>query len=153
MKPVSSDNNEHDSFPGGSLRKISPFPKEITPTPSEEIKILIAEDHEDNYKLLEFILKNHYGLLHAHDGREAVQLFKIHSPRLILMDIKMPVLDGYEATAEIRKLSATVPIIAITAYAFAEDEKTILENGFNGYMAKPINIGLLKKTISAFLNE
>lgn len=113
--------------------------------------ILIAEDHDDNYKLLEYLLHHDYILIHALNGKEAVHLYKMHLPDLVLMDIKMPEMDGYEATAEIRKLSATVPIIAVTAYAFSEDEQHILESGFNAYICKPISLSLLKKTIHTFL--
>ena len=62
------------------------------------------------------------------------------------MDINMPVMDGYEATAEIRKQSADVPIIAVTAFAFASDEQKVLSSGFDGYMPKPINARQLKNT-------
>lgn len=63
------------------------------------------------------------------------------------MDIKMPEMDGYEATAYIRKLSATIPIIAITAYAFPEDKERILQQGFNDYLSKPISSKVLRKKI------
>ena len=56
------------------------------------------------------------------------------------MDINMPVMDGYEATRKIRQLSSSVPIIAVTAYAYASDQDKILENGFNGYVSKPVNL-------------
>jgi len=69
------------------------------------------------------ILKTEYKLIHAWNGREAVALCREHSPQLIIMDINMPNMDGYEATREIRKFSKTVPIIAVTAYAFASDRK------------------------------
>lgn len=101
--------------------------------------ILIAEDNENNYFLLHAMLEDSYELLHAHDGLEAVSMFKEHNPRLILMDISMPNMDGYEATKEIRKVSETVPIIAVTAYAFASDKERIMSIGFNGYISKPIN--------------
>lgn len=76
-----------------------------------------------------------------------------HKPQLILMDIKMPVMDGYEATAEIRKVSASVPIIAVTAYAFAQDEQRIINSGFDAYTAKPINGKILKDKISTLLTH
>ena len=71
-------------------------------------------------------------------------MFKQYNPQIILMDINMPVMDGYEATKEIRKYSAKVPIIAITAFAYASDEQRVMESGFDGYMPKPINARLLK---------
>lgn len=85
--------------------------------------ILVAEDNASNYLLIEILLKHTYRLIHAQNGREAVAFFQSHHPQLILMDIKMPEMNGYEATSEIRKSSADIPIIAVTAYAFTEDEK------------------------------
>ena len=99
-----------------------------------ELTILIAEDNSSNYRLF-----------------ESVELFHRHKPQLILMDIKMPVMDGYEATAEIRKVSSNVPIIAVTAYAFAQDEQRIIKSGFDAYTAKPINGKVLKDKISTLL--
>lgn len=59
----------------------------------------------------------------------------------------MPKMDGYEATREIRKVSKTVPIIAVTAYSFASDKEKIMQNGFNGYMSKPVDIQRLKEKL------
>lgn len=119
----------------------------------DKLKILIAEDNESNYRLFQSILRKDYNLVHAWDGREAVELYKAHRPQIILMDINMPVMDGYEATQEIRKLSSDVPIIAITAFAYASDEQRVMENGFDGYMAKPINAPQLKQQIAAILQK
>ena len=80
--------------------------------------ILIAEDVESNYKLLEIILKKEYDLLWAKNGREAVDFAMEHKPDAILMDIKMPVMDGIEALKEIRRHTAELPVIMQTAYAF-----------------------------------
>jgi len=119
----------------------------------DKLTILIAEDNESNYRLFQSILGRDYNLIHAWDGREAVELYKVHNPQIILMDINMPVMDGYEATHEIRKISADVPIIAVTAFAYASDEQRVMENGFDGYMAKPINAPQLKKQIAATLQK
>ena len=109
-----------------------------------KLTILIAEDNVSNYKLFESILKFDYHLIHAWDGREAVEMFREHHPQIVLMDINMPVMDGYEATQEIRKYSAKTPIIAVTAFAYASDEQKVMESGFDGYMPKPINAKQLK---------
>lgn len=119
----------------------------------DKLTILIAEDNESNYRLFSSILKREYNLIHAWDGQEAVELYKQYSPQIILMDINMPVMDGYEATREIRKLSDNVPIIAVTAFAYASDEQRVMENGFDGYMAKPINAPQLKQQIAAILQK
>ena len=117
----------------------------------DRLKILIAEDTESNYRLFASILKNDYRLLHARDGKEAVELFREHEPHLILMDINMPVMNGYEAVERIRKISAKVPIIAVTAYAFEQDEQKILHSGFDAYTSKPINAAMLRSKITALL--
>ena len=96
-------------------------------------------------------MKKEYQLIHARNGQEAVELFQEHLPHLILMDINMPVLNGFEATREIRKYSITVPILAVTAYAYAEDEQQILQSGFNDYASKPIDAKTLKKKILSLL--
>ena len=119
----------------------------------DKLVILIAEDNESNYKLFESILKYDYHLIHAWDGMEAINLFKEHNPQIVLMDINMPVMDGYEATKEIRKYSAKVPIIAITAFAFASDEQRVMESGFDGYMPKPINARLLKAQLTDIMQK
>lgn len=119
----------------------------------EKVTLLIAEDNESNYMLFESILGSHYKLIHAWDGVEAVELFNEHNPQLVIMDINMPRMDGYEATREIRKKSTTVPIIAVTAYAFASDKERIMENGFNSYVSKPINAKKLDEELKSALGS
>ena len=117
------------------------------------LTILVAEDNSSNYKLIESILKKDYILVHAWNGAEAVELCREYNPQLILMDINMPVMNGYEATQEIRKLLGRVPIIAVTAFAYASDEQKAMENGFDAYMPKPINAKLLKTKITTVLQQ
>ena len=131
---------------------------EVIEEPKEAIKqnkvtLLVAEDNESNYMLFESILGSHYKLIHAWDGIEAVELFDKHNPQLIIMDINMPRMDGYEATREIRKKSTAVPIIAVTAYAFASDKERIMENGFNSYVSKPINAKKLNEELKSALGS
>ncbi len=115
--------------------------------------ILIAEDNESNYLLFKSILGKEYQLIHAWDGVEAVECYKKFQPNLILMDINMPNMNGYEATREIRKLSATVPIIAVTAYAYSSEKEQILNSGFNSYIAKPLNASELNGQILNMINK
>lgn len=124
--------------------------EEVLTDKARTATLLIAEDNESNYILIRAVLKE-YNLLHAHDGNEAVQLYREHHPDLILMDLKMPNMDGYEATAEIRKEDPHIPIIAVTAFAFAEDEQRVKQSGFNGYASKPIKPAELKKIINQHL--
>lgn len=139
--------------PSKKQEMLASSPAEIEIVNRDKLKILIAEDNESNYRLFETILKKDYQLIHAANGHEAVESFRQHAPHLILMDINMPVLNGYGAVEEIRKLSATVPIIAVTAYAFEEDEQRILHSGFNGYTSKPINANALKSKIISLLEK
>ena len=120
----------------------SPCPDTGQPT------LLIAEDDPANYKLFEVMLKKHYTLLHAWNGKETVEIFRANRPCMILMDIKMPEMDGYEATAAIRELSSDIPIVAVTAFAYPEDMRRILSSGFNGCLPKPVSAESLKKKIS-----
>ncbi len=115
--------------------------------------ILIAEDNDSNYKLMEAVLKKDYRLLHAWDGQEAVELFQLYRPGLILMDIRMPIMDGYEATREIRKMSPSVPIIGLSAYAFETDEQEGFECGMNEYITKPANLTKLRQRIRELIED
>jgi len=118
-----------------------------------KLTVLIAEDNESNFLLFESILKRQYNILHAWDGEEAVELFKQYNPHLILMDINMPKKTGYEATQLIREMSPTVPIMAVTAYVYAEDEERILNSGFDAYTSKPINAQKLQSDIVDLLKK
>ena len=114
--------------------------------------ILIAEDEESNYRYLEMVLnKTKANIVWAKDGIEAINLCKEHEPDLILMDIKMPNMDGLEATREIKKTHPEIPIVAQTAYAMENDERLSLEAGCNSYLSKPIKATKLIETLSTFL--
>ena len=118
-------------------------------------QILIVEDNEVNRMLLGEILSADYQVVEAENGLEALSVLKERGDviSLILLDITMPVMDGYEATKEIRKYSTQVPIIAVTAFAYASDEQKVMENGFDAYMAKPINADQLKTQITSMLRQ
>jgi two-component system, cell cycle response regulator DivK len=113
--------------------------------------ILIAEDEETNYLFVEAILEDtRANLIWAKNGSEAVEKFSQQDVDLILMDIKMPEMDGLTATRKIRLQSESVPIIAQTAYAMSEDKMKCLNAGCNDYLTKPINHKLLLSTIDKF---
>ena len=107
----------------------------------KKIHILIAEDEEINYLFLSELLSQiQVDLLHAKNGKEAIELVKQHpNINIVLMDIKMPIMNGYEATTEIRKFQPNLPIIALTAHAFTEDRDKAFEAGCNDFLSKPIN--------------
>ena len=103
-------------------------------------KILVVEDTEDNRQILRDLLgMAGYDMIEAHDGAEGVAQATAHKPDLILMDIQMPVMDGYEATRQIKanpELKA-IPIVAVTSYALSGDEEKARAAGCDGYIAKP----------------
>src|ERR1700737_5585224 len=105
-------------------------------------RILVIEDTEDNRQIIRDLLTSFdYELIEAVDGAEGVAMAQTHIPDLILMDIQLPVMDGYEATRRIRAIPelAQVPIIAVTSYALSGDEAKTREAGCDGYVAKPFS--------------
>ena len=123
--------------------------------------ILLVEDNELNMEIAEFSLQNAGAkITKAWNGQEAVEIFQASSIGdfdVILMDVMMPVMDGYEATKNIRSLSRedakTIPIIAMTANAFSEDKIKAEEAGMNEHIAKPINMKLLLRIVSKLVNQ
>ena len=113
--------------------------------------VLIAEDTDSNYLLLFLLLKKEYHIVRALNGLEAVEMHEKLHPDIILMDVKMPEMDGLQATREIRKKDTAVPIIAITAFAFDQDKQRTLEAGCNDYMSKPVQGALLREKMQQFL--
>ena len=115
--------------------------------------ILVAEDNQNNFQLLNFILRKTYVVLHAHDGEEAVKMTAENKPDVVLMDIKMPKMDGFKATETIRKSDTSTPIIAVTAYTSEKSQTQVREGQFNGYISKPVNEVELKRALERVLNE
>lgn len=115
--------------------------------------ILIAEDVLENYLLLQAVLKSNYRLLHAMNGSQAVEMYREYKPDIILMDIKMPVMDGMEATLEIRRMDSDIPILALTAFAFQDEKERARACNFTDYLVKPVDIPLLRHKIKYYLNK
>ena len=113
-------------------------PSVLNEISKEDLKILIAEDNDSNYLLVRHILKD-YNLTRALDGADAVWKARNESFDLIFMDMKMPVMEGLEATRRIREFNAKVPIIALTANAFDSDKGSAIEAGCNAFLAKPLS--------------
>ena len=116
-------------------------------------KILVAEDNDSNYILMSYILKKYYEYDRAKTGEEAVEKMKNGNFDMILMDIKMPVMDGLTATKEIRKFNPDIPIIALTANAFDSDRTLANEAGCNDFLSKPVSSESCLKAIKKFLGE
>jgi len=113
-------------------------------------KILVAEDTESNFLLLSIILRKDYEILRAFNGAEAVEICRAEHPDLILMDIKMPYMDGLEATRLIRGYSKDIPIIALTAFAFESDRERAIEAGCNDYLTKPVSQEAIEKILDKY---
>lgn len=113
----------------------------------KRLDILLAEDIDFNYMLVNAIIGKQHNLTRAKTGKEAVELFKKNKYNLILMDIKMPEMDGITATKLIRQIDTEIPIIAVSAYAFDADKDVALEAGCNSYIVKPIDSKMLNKAI------
>ena len=115
--------------------------------------ILVAEDMDCNYELVKAILEERYSVLRANDGIDVVTKYESHKPDLILMDVRMPGLDGLSEAGIIRELNPTIPIIATTAFAFETDREMALAAGCNEYMSKPLEAEKLKTMIERCLEN
>ena len=120
------------------------------PVNSDHKTILVAEDIDSNYLLISALLCKDYELLHAVNGLEAVAMAKAKPLDLILMDIKMPEMDGITATSEIRKFNRDIPIIILTAHAFEADREAASSAGCNEYLVKPLNRDKLITTLKKY---
>jgi len=116
--------------------------------------ILLVEDNADNSALMQYLLKARgYEPVLARSGAEGIELALEHRPDLILMDIQMPEMDGFEAAAELRRRDgfAATPMVAVTALAMVGDKERVLTGGFNGYIEKPISPESFVHQVEAFL--
>ena len=116
-------------------------------------KILVAEDNDSNFILMTYILKKNYAYERARNGKEAVEMVDAGTYDMVLMDIKMPIMDGLEATKAIKENHPDLPIVALTANAFDSDRQLAMEAGCNDFLSKPVSSELCIKTIKKFLGE
>jgi len=115
-------------------------------------KILVAEDEDSNYELVKIVLQKRYRLIRAHNGIEAVTLNEEEHPDLILMDIRMPGMNGLDATRIIKEVSGDTPVVALSAYAFEENIREAKQAGCNEFMAKPFKVENLIDMVRRFLD-
>jgi hypothetical protein len=136
------------SNPGNGTENVNPLDK---PRKS----ILIAEDDITSLKYFEAALESeNLEIWHAKNGMDAVEIVrKIEGIEIVLMDIKMPVMDGLEATREIKKMKPMIPVVALTAYAMSNDKQEALGAGCDDYITKPVNIKQLKRMLNQYLYE
>lgn len=118
--------------------------------------VLIVEDNELNMKLFHDLLEAHgYDTLQTRTGIEALQLARDNHPDLILMDIQLPEVSGLEVTKWIKEdeTIASIPVIAVTAFAMKGDEERIRQGGCEAYISKPISVAKFLETVRSFLGE
>ena len=119
-----------------------------------EYTVLVVDDVVSNVLLLKVLLTNEkFKVITAGNGKEALSQAVNARPDLILMDIKMPNINGLDATRAIREMSADVPVIAVSAYAYEKDKIAAIESGCNDFLTKPVSADLLKMTINKYLKQ
>lgn len=116
-------------------------------------KILVAEDNDSNYILMTYILKKDYEFVRAYNGQEAVDMVNAGGIDLVLMDMRMPVMDGLEATRTIKNNHPEMPVVALTANAFSSDRDAAFEAGCDAFLPKPVSSSKCLETIAQFLNK
>lgn len=117
-------------------------------------KVLIVEDNEDNRELVVKVLSNKgYKMVQAADGEEALEKAVAERPDLILLDISLPKLDGYEVAKRLKNMEEfqDIPIIAFTAHAMKGDREKVIAAGFEGYISKPVNVRELPEQVRSFI--
>ena len=112
--------------------------------------ILVAEDEECNYELVKNVLANRYRLIRARNGVEAVTMNEDENPDLILMDIRMPDMDGIDATRIIKEVNPNVPVIALSAYALEDSIKMAKDAGCDDFIAKPFKVEEFLATLERY---
>lgn len=116
-------------------------------------KVLVAEDNDSNFILMTYILKKYFQFERAKNGKEAVDMVENGNFDIVLMDIKMPVMDGLEATKIIKEKKPDLPVVALTANAFDSDRQLAMEAGCSDFLSKPVSSDLCIKIIKKFIGE
>jgi two-component system, cell cycle response regulator DivK len=119
-------------------------------------RVLIVEDNEKNMKLVRDVLQaTGYGTLEATTGEEAVELALSHAPALVLMDVQLPGINGVETLERMRQneRTASIPVLALTAQAMSGDRERFLDAGFDGYLAKPVDVRALIEAVREHCNR
>ena len=109
--------------------------------------VLVAEDNDSNYILMTYILRGQYSVVRARDGQEALDVVDGGGIDLVLMDIKMPVMDGLEATRKLKETHPQLPVIALTANVFDSDRDAAIAAGCDDFLAKPVSAKLCLEAI------
>ena len=125
----------------------------VSERPVQNMKtILVAEDEDSNYELVKIVLQKRYRLLRAHNGIEAVQMNEDEHPDMILMDIRMPGMNGLDATRIIKEVSHNTPVVALSAYAFDENIREAKAAGCDEFMSKPFRVENLIEMVRRYVD-
>ena len=119
-------------------------------------RVLIVEDNVDNFELVRFLLERAgYQVFSAANGVEGVDAAKREQPDLVLMDLSMPEMDGWRATAQMKAEETTrhIPVLALTAHTLPGDRKRAIDAGCDGYISKPINVASFDKLVATLLRQ
>ena len=117
-------------------------------------KVLVAEDNDSNFILMGYLLKKHYEVVRAINGREAIEKVEaLGDIDIVLMDLKMPEMDGLEATRILKQKYPKLPIIALTANAFSSDREQAFEAGCDDFLSKPVNSELCLETMAKYFKH
>jgi CheY-like chemotaxis protein len=120
------------------------------------IKVLLVEDNQDNQDLMKFLLeRNGYEVVTANNGRLALDVARSECPDVVLMDLTMPEMDGWEAAAAMKEdpALARIPLIAVTAHTLPGDRRKTLGAGFDNYISKPINVRMFDHIVAQSLEK
>ena len=117
-------------------------------------RILVIEDDEASFRLIEAALRViDLKILHTDNGQDAIILFTEHNVDLVLLDIQLPGMDGYEVLEHLKKINPEIPVIAQTAYSMSDDKEKCIELGCSDFLAKPINIMQLRELINEYKDK
>ena len=152
------DTDENKSLSGIQKSSVVSAIDEMREYADEGVDVLVAEDNEVNQIVFKQILEaTGYSFVIANNGKEAVELYRQHKPRVICMDVSMPLLNGHEATAEIRSIERDqeqhTPVIGVTAHAINGDMERCFESGMDDYLSKPVSPEKLEEKIHKWINS
>jgi two-component system cell cycle response regulator DivK len=128
--------------------------RRVSPENLAEWRVLIVDDQKDNLSVAEMVFHFHKADVRiAHNGIEGLAVLREFSPTLILLDLSMPEMSGWDMLTELRKNEATadIPVIALTAHAMSGDEQRVMQAGFDGYIAKPFSVATIVFQIQSIL--
>jgi len=121
---------------------------------NKKFTLLVIEDDEASYKLIEAALRViDIEILHADNGQDGINLFSKHNVDLVLLDIQLPGMDGYEVLDHLKKIKPEIEVIAQTAYSMSDDKEKCIERGCSNFLSKPINIMQLRALITEYMEK